>query len=159
MRYHFFLYHGWFFQNLGKEAVRTFMHSTVHSRYTINRSSRRKRGMASNPLFIVPDFFCIFSNDFAMATLGLKEMGKFLREGREKSLPCWLSQFSVKMQKKKVWCYEKWVGRHASFPPRRSVNKLPLNPNWHELRKQEKCSSLVPPRSFIRPNELERVSN
>ena len=29
-----------------------------------------------------------------MATLGLKEMGKFLLEGREKSLPCWLSQLS-----------------------------------------------------------------
>ena len=29
-----------------------------------------------------------------MATLGLKEMGKFLWEGREKGLPCWLSQFS-----------------------------------------------------------------
>ena len=26
----------------------------------INRSSRRKRGMVSNPLFIIPDFFCIF---------------------------------------------------------------------------------------------------
>ena len=26
-----------------------------------------------------------------MATLGLKEMGKFLWEGREKSLPSWLS--------------------------------------------------------------------
>ena len=36
---------------------------------------------------------------FAMATLGLKEMGKFLWEGREKSLPIWLSE----------------VGRHASF--------------------------------------------
>ena len=23
---------------------------------------------------------------------------------------------------KKVWYYEKWVGYHASFPPRRSVN-------------------------------------
>ena len=29
-----------------------------------------------------------------MATLGLKEMGKFLWEGREKSLPSWLFQFS-----------------------------------------------------------------
>ena len=29
MRYHFFLTYGWFFQNLGKEAVRTFMHTTV----------------------------------------------------------------------------------------------------------------------------------
>ena len=40
--------------------------------------------MASNPLFIIPDFFCIFQTNFAMATLGLKEMGKFLWEGREK---------------------------------------------------------------------------
>ena len=40
----------------------------------INRSSRRKRGMASNPLFIIPDFFCIFPMNFAMATLGLKEI-------------------------------------------------------------------------------------
>ena len=32
--------------------------------------------------------------NFAMATLGLKEMGKFLWEGREKGLPSWLSQFS-----------------------------------------------------------------
>ena len=30
--------------------------------------------MASNPLFIIPDFFCIFQMNFAMATLGLKEM-------------------------------------------------------------------------------------
>ena len=29
MRYHFFLHYGWFFQNLGKEAVRTFMHTTI----------------------------------------------------------------------------------------------------------------------------------
>ena len=68
--------------------------------------------------------------NLAMATLGLKEMGKFLWEGREKILPIWLSQFSFpkvaiakfvwKIQKK-VWYYEKWVGRHASLPPRRSV--------------------------------------
>ena len=35
-----------------------------------------------------------------MATLGLKEMGKFLWEGRKKGLPCWLSQFSGKCKKK-----------------------------------------------------------
>ena len=41
--------------------------------------------MASTPLFIIPDFFfCIFQKNLAMATLGLKEMGKFLWEGREK---------------------------------------------------------------------------
>ena len=43
--------------------------------------------MAFNPLFIIPDFFFIFPMNFAMATLGLKEMGKFLWDS-------WLSQFS-----------------------------------------------------------------
>ena len=42
--------------------------------------------MESNPLFIIPDFFCIFSMNFAMATLDLKEMRKFLWEGREKGV-------------------------------------------------------------------------
>ena len=41
--------------------------------------------MASNPLFIIPDFFCIFQTNLAMATLGLKEMRKFHWEGGEKS--------------------------------------------------------------------------
>jgi hypothetical protein len=31
--------------------------------------------------------------NFAMAILGLKETGKFLREGEKKSLPSWLSHF------------------------------------------------------------------
>ena len=55
--------------------------------------------MASNPLFIIPDFFCIFQTNLVMATLGLKEMGKFLWEGREKGLPSWLSQFSFASQR------------------------------------------------------------
>ena len=46
--------------------------------------------MASNSLFIISDFFCIFPMNFAMATLGLKELGKFLWEGKKKSLPSWL---------------------------------------------------------------------
>ena len=29
-------------------------------------------------------------------------------------------------RQKKVWYYEKWVGRHASFPPRRSVEILAI---------------------------------
>ena len=33
MRYHFFLHYGCFFQNLGKEAVRTFKHTTVKELY------------------------------------------------------------------------------------------------------------------------------
>ena len=31
MRCHFFLHYGWFLQNLGKEAVRTNMHTTVEA--------------------------------------------------------------------------------------------------------------------------------
>ena len=37
-----------------------------------------------------------------MATLGLKEMGKFLWEGRKKVLPCWLSQFSFAIMKSEL---------------------------------------------------------
>ena len=39
-------------------------------------------------------FHSIFQKNSAMATLGLKDIGKFLWEGREKGLPCWPSQFS-----------------------------------------------------------------
>ena len=71
--------------------------------------------MASNPLFIIPDsFFCIFLMNFAMATLGLKEMGKFLQTLGSHSQINWENV-------KKGWYYKKWVGRHASFSPRRSV--------------------------------------
>jgi hypothetical protein len=35
--------------------------------------------VASNPLFIIPDIFCIFQTNFAMATLGLKEFYHFLQ--------------------------------------------------------------------------------
>ena len=50
--------------------------------------------MASDPKMEYQVFLCIFQKNSTMATLGLKEMGKFLWEGREKGLPCWLSQFS-----------------------------------------------------------------
>ena len=43
--------------------------------------------MASTPKMEYQVFLCIFQKNSAMATLGLKEMGKFLWEGREKSLP------------------------------------------------------------------------
>ena len=48
-------------------------------------------------------FFCIFQMSLAMATLGLKEMGKFLWEGREKSLPCWLSHLSKIKLRQPTW--------------------------------------------------------
>ena len=59
-----------------------------------NNRFLRERGMASTPKMEYQVFLCIFQKNSAMATLGLKKMGKFLWEGREKGLPCWLSQFS-----------------------------------------------------------------
>ena len=53
--------------------------------------------MASNPLFIIPYFFFAFSKWtlLSMAALGLKKMGKFLLEGREKNVyPIRLPQFN-----------------------------------------------------------------
>ena len=47
--------------------------------------------MASTPKLEYQVLLCIFQKKSAMATLGLKEMGSFFGEGREKGLPCWLS--------------------------------------------------------------------
>ena len=41
-----------------------------------NRSSRRKRGMASNPLFIIPDFFLHFPNELCYGYLRFEGNGK-----------------------------------------------------------------------------------
>ena len=49
---------------------------------SINMSSLRKRGSASNPKIEYQVFSCIFHESLAMATLGLKEMGKFLWKGK-----------------------------------------------------------------------------
>jgi hypothetical protein len=56
--------------------------------FLVNNRFLRERGMASNPKMEYQVFLCIFQKKSAMATLGLKEMGKFLWEGREKGLPC-----------------------------------------------------------------------
>ena len=58
--------------------------------------------MAFNPLFIITDFFCNLPMNFAMATLGLKEIGKFPWEDRE-SLPSLLSQFSFAKLRQPTW--------------------------------------------------------
>ena len=62
--------------------------------FIFNDRFLRERDMASNPKMEYQVFLCIFQKNSAMATLGVKEMGKFLWEGREKGLPYWLSQFS-----------------------------------------------------------------
>ena len=43
--------------------------------------------MASNPLFIIPDFFCIFPMNFAMATLGLRKWEKYFEKVGKKVCP------------------------------------------------------------------------
>ena len=52
--------------------------------YSFNNRFLRERGMASTPKMEYQVFLGIFQKNAAMATLGLKEMGKFLWEGREK---------------------------------------------------------------------------
>ena len=42
----------------------------------LNRLSRRKRGMASNPLLIIPDFFLHFSNELWYGYLRFEGNGK-----------------------------------------------------------------------------------
>ena len=100
--------------------------------------------MASNPNMESQVFLCIFQMNSAMATLGLKEMEKFLWEGREKAKLNWDSQkgrtfslpsqrnfpiyykpkvaiakFIWKMQKKKSGIMKS--GLDPFFPLRRSV--------------------------------------
>ena len=100
--------------------------------------------MAATPKMKYQVFLCIFQKNSAMPNLDLKEMGKFLWKVREKGLSCCLFQFvktklgrpfslpsprnfSISFKPKVaiakfIWkMQKKWVGRHASFPPRRSV--------------------------------------
>ena len=52
----------------------------------LNMPNLVERGLASNPKMEYQVFLCIFQRNSAMATYGLKEMGKFLWEGREKGV-------------------------------------------------------------------------
>ena len=86
-----------------------------------NRSSRGKRRNASNPLFIIPDFFLHVPNELcikkSMATLSLTEMGKFLWEGRGKGLPCWLSQYcKTKFRQLHNWANFFFLPPQRQFP-------------------------------------------
>ena len=52
--------------------------------YPFDNMFLRERGMASTLKMEYQVFLCIFPKNSVIATLGLKEMGKFLWEGREK---------------------------------------------------------------------------
>ena len=66
--------------------VRSYFVSFIYIIIYFNNRFLRERGMASNPKMEYQVFLGIFQKNSAMATLGLKEMGKFLWEGREKGL-------------------------------------------------------------------------
>ena len=90
--------------------------SNLHESFTqsdcdyINNRFLRERGMASTPKMEYQVFLCIFQKNSAMATLGLKEMGKFLWEGREKSLP--LSLIHIWRCRRSYACRSRWSPYH-----------------------------------------------
>ena len=43
MRYHLFLYYGWFLQNFAKDFIRTNMHTTVHTGEPIKITSNKEK--------------------------------------------------------------------------------------------------------------------
>jgi hypothetical protein len=55
------------------EFLKHFMNIILN---ILNRSSRRKKGMASNPLFIIPDFFLHFPNELCYGYLRFEGNGK-----------------------------------------------------------------------------------
>ena len=59
---------------------------------TFNNRCLRERCMAYTPKMEYQIFLFIFQKNSDVATFGLKEIGKFLWEGREKGPHCWLSQ-------------------------------------------------------------------
>ena len=62
-----------------------YIHTLVHilsSEVPINNGFLRERGMVSNAKIEYQVFLCIFQKNWAMATLGLEEMEKFLSLGR-----------------------------------------------------------------------------
>ena len=76
--------------------------------------------MASNPLFIIPDFFYELCYGYLRFAKLRQPTGEtFCFQGIHISFKpkVAIAKFVWKMQKK-VWYYDKWVGRHASFPPR-----------------------------------------
>ena len=64
--------------------------------------------MTSNPLFIIPDFFCIFQTNFAMATLGLKEMENSFGKVEKKVCPVGCLSFAK-------------LGKLFSLPSQRNI--------------------------------------
>ena len=59
MRYHFFLHYGWFLQNLGKNLIRTNMHTTVWGPNTLTNDTRSQNSNAAYKYLV----FCRISSE------------------------------------------------------------------------------------------------
>ena len=88
-----------------------------------------KKGIASTPTIEYQVFLFIFQKNSAMATLGLKEMGKFLWEGKKKVFPVGCLSLVLFENAKKNLVFHFGGGRHASFPQKPVVNKKRLGLN------------------------------
>ena len=107
---------------MGPSAKKSSLQSYL---FFFNNSFLRKRGMASNLKMEYQDFLCIFQKNSAMATLCLKEMEKFLSEGREKSLPCWLSLFNkTKQPTGQFFSLPFQMNLPISFKPKEAIAKF-----------------------------------
>ena len=61
-------------------------HISLYALGMLNMPNLVERGLASNPKMEYQVFLCIFQKNLAMATYGLKEMGKFLWKGRKEGV-------------------------------------------------------------------------
>ena len=103
MRYHFFLHYGWFFQNLGKEAVRNFMHRTVHDiffKYAYYKHT------------------CLLFHNFMFSTKSLHKQHSYVKMtknyGRTPTLFLW--HYSIN---------ERIIGRGYLFLPKQLLVRFP----------------------------------
>ena len=75
MRYRLFLHYGWFFQNLAKGFIRTYMHTTVHTVHSPPNKAEMKRwisGEKGEDLIVTDSLANGFESDFII-TIGHHE--------------------------------------------------------------------------------------
>ena len=132
--------------------------------FFFNNRFLRERGMASTlKMEYIPGFSMHFPNKLSYGYLrfeGDSQQGRTfsLSLPSQRNFPISfkpkvaIAKFVWKMQKK-IWYYEKWVGRHASFPPRRSVNRCTLvEKPWKKLFIYQHCNRACFRRDKIKLN-------
>ena len=130
MRYHFFLHNGWFFQNLGKEAVRTFMHTTVptylgkaviYFQQTLKQKKIQNPFWKKMPLVVVPTILMTHQYDWRIGGLN-----KYLSRYFKLFFNCYAKCWDLQNVSKNVG-----VPNRASFQYRNLPKKLDLKAFSH----------------------------